>query len=146
MFKLRIFVGLIAGLSLALAIKEAFPSFPAGGMALITATGTALGAVWYAKTISKRLGLPEKSNVLSRPVEGLSLWFFGIVYSSIWAGILGSYVLASVAIVLSVLAMAVWQFYKTRRNMMGYYVYVATTMLSGMASLLIFARYATPYN
>ncbi|MDI1363179.1 hypothetical protein [Methylotenera sp.] len=146
MYKLRIILGLIAGLFLAVAIKEAFPSFPAGGMALITATGVALGVVWYAKAISKRLGLPEKPIVLSRPVEALSLWFFGIVYSSIWAGILGSYLLASVATVLSVLAVAVWQFYKTRRNTMGYYVYVAATMLSGMASLLIFARYATPYN
>lgn len=131
------------GVILSRAIQAIFPTFPAGGMAFVTAICAALGVVWSAKTIIRRRGIQDNPVVLSRPIEILSLWFFGIVYGGILAGVFESYILSAITIVLSVLGVAAWHSHQSRRKGVGYYVYVSATLLGGMASLLLLAPYAT---
>lgn len=139
----RVAVSLAAFSLLALVLHTAFPSLPTGGLALVTATGVAIGALWQGKA-EAGLGFTEKTEpiVLSRPVECLALWFFGAVYGGIWAGTLDSRILASVAIVISVIAVAVWHSCRSRQRAPGYYVYAAVAMLTGFGSLLLFTHNA----
>lgn len=141
----RVVSCLAISIGIAVAVPYVYPHLPDGGLVLIAATGTGLGLYWQGRA-EAGLGATEKTEpvVLSRPVECLSLWFFGAIYGGLLTGILGSQIFAAFAIVLSVVGVASWHAYKSRQRTVGYYTYAAVSMVAGFGSLLLFAHYAKP--
>ena len=141
----RVLASLAIGMFIAVVTDNLFPHLPDGGLVLIACTGVGLGLYWQGRA-AQGLGIGEKTKpiVLSRPVECLSLWFFGAIYGGLLAGALGSQIGAVFAIILSVTVVAIWHAYKASQRTATYYTYAAVTMSTGFGSLVLFIHYAKP--
>lgn len=131
---------LVISIALAAFMRYLLPNFSDNSLVFVVCTGFVFGVFWDARA-RVGLGMMDKAPpiVLSRPVEALSLWFFGIVYGSILFGIFSSEAMTIFAIALSVVAVAGWHMYNSQQRAFGYYVYAASLMIAGFSSLLFFA-------